>query len=191
MDISIENLVFGVCALVGGGLLLITVLVDDIVGAVFEFDFGGVSIMPLLLSFVSMFGVGGLFATQILDIHGGQAGLVGGLFGLGGFGIAYGLFSVLRRSEAPPAFSTRDLIGHDAFVSVGIPAGRNGSVLVKAEGMTHEFSATAVTDIPSGATVRVTGIAGAGLIVEPMTSAARADVPPPSSSSQEGTDHAG
>jgi membrane protein implicated in regulation of membrane protease activity len=191
MDISIENFVFGVCALIGGGLLLITVLVDDIIGAAFDFDLGGVSLMPLLLAFVSMFGVGGLFATQILEIHGGQAGLVGGLFGLGGFGIAYGLFSVLRRSEAPPAFSTRDLIGHDAYVAVGIPAGRNGSVLVKAEGMTHEFSATASTDIPSGASVRVTGVAGAGLIVEPIGNAGHRDAPAASSTHQEGADNAG
>ncbi len=169
LDVSIENLVFSVCALVGGGLLLITVLVDDILGAVIDFDLGGVSLMPLLLSFVSMFGVGGLIATQLLDVHGGQAGLIGGLFGLGGFGIAYGLFGLLRRSEAPPAFSTRDLVGQDAYVAVAIPAGRNGSVYVKAEGQTHEFSATASTDIPAGTTVRVTGVAGAGLIVAPIS----------------------
>ena len=32
--IPVEDLVFVVCALVGGGLLLITVLVDDILGGV-------------------------------------------------------------------------------------------------------------------------------------------------------------
>ncbi|MBA2373042.1 MAG: hypothetical protein H0V74_02410, partial [Chloroflexi bacterium] len=118
IEIPVENFVFAVCALVGGGLLLVTVLVDDILGAVFDFDIGGVSLMPLLLSFVSMFGVGGLFATEVLDIHGGQAGLVGGGFGLLGLGIAYALFSALRRAEAPPAFSTRDLVGREAFVAV-------------------------------------------------------------------------
>lgn len=190
IDLSIENLVFTVCALIGGGLLLVTVLVDDILGAVIDFDLGGVSLMPLLLSFISMFGVGGLFATQVLDVHGGQAGVVGGLFGLGGFGIAYSVFSLLRRSEAPPAFSTRDLIGQDAFVAVGIPAGRQGSVYVKAQGQTHEFGATAATDIPSGTTVRVTGVAGAGLIVEPIAVTPAPDAPSAGSSSQEGADRA-
>jgi hypothetical protein len=71
--IPVEDFIFVVCALVGGGLLLITVLVDDILGAIFSFDVGGVSLMPLILSFVSMFGVGGLFATQVMDVHGGQA----------------------------------------------------------------------------------------------------------------------
>jgi membrane protein implicated in regulation of membrane protease activity len=165
-EIPIEDFIFVVCALIGGGLLLITVLVDDILGAVFDFDVGGVSLMPLLLSFISMFGVGGLFATQVLDVHGGEAALWGTGFGVVGLGIAYGLFSVLRRAEAQEPFSTSDLIGRDAYVQVGIPAGHYGSVLVKAEGQTHEFSATATSDVVAGTVVKVTGVAGAGLIVE-------------------------
>jgi membrane protein implicated in regulation of membrane protease activity len=165
IDVPVEDSIFVICALIGGGLLFITVLLDDILGAIFNFDVGGVSLMPLLLSFISMFGVGGLFATQVLDVHGGQAALVGTAFGLAGMGIAYGLFSVLRRAEAPEPFSMEDLVGDTAFVSVGIPAGRYGSVLVKKEGQTHEYSATAVTDVAVGTTVRVTGVAGNGLIV--------------------------
>lgn len=173
-EIPVEDFIFVVCALVGGGLLLITVLVDDILGAIFDFDIGGVSLMPLLLSFVSMFGVGGLFATQVLDVHGGQAAIWGAGFGLVGMAIAYGIFSALRRAEAPEPFSTRDLVGHEAYVQVGIPAGRYGSVLVKAEGQTHEFSATSSSDIPVGSVVRVTGVAGSGLIVESTMSTAPA-----------------
>ncbi len=179
IDIPVEDFVFVVCLLVGGGLLLITVLVDDILGAVFDFDVGGVSLMPLLLSFVSMFGVGGLFATQVLDVHGGQAALWGAGFGIVGLAIAYFIFSALRRAEAPQPFSTSDLIGQDAYVQVGIPAGRNGSVLVKAEGQTHEFSATAARDIPAGTVARVTGVGGTGLIVEWTT-------PPAGASAHEG-----
>lgn len=169
IDIPVEDFVFIVCTLVGGGLLLITVLVDDILGAVFDFDVGGVSLMPLLLSFVSMFGVGGLFATRVLDVHGGAAAAWGGGFGLVGLAIAYVIFSALRRAEAPEPFSTRDLVGHEAYVQVGIPAGRYGSVLVKAEGQTHEFSATSASDIAVGSVVRVSGVGGAGLIVEVIT----------------------
>ena len=166
IDIPVEDLVFVICTLVGGGLLLITVLVDDIIGAVIHFEIGGISLMPLLLSFVAMFGVGGLFATQVLDVHGGPAALAGTGFGGVGMGIAYVVFGALRRAEADEPFSISDLIGGDAFVAVGIPAGKFGSVLVKKEGQTHEFSATATTDVAAGATVRVTGVAGAGVIVE-------------------------
>src|SRR4026208_2447918 len=116
IEIPVEDLVFVICTLVGGGLLLLSVLLDDIIGGVFDalhigFDIGGVSLMPLLLAFISMFGVGGLFATQVLDVHGGQAALVGTAFGLAGMGIAYGLFSILQRAEAPEPFSMQDLIG--------------------------------------------------------------------------------
>jgi membrane protein implicated in regulation of membrane protease activity len=180
--IPVDDLVFVVCTLVGGGLLLITVLVDDIFGGILDalhlgFDIGGVSLMPLLLGFVSMFGVGGLFATQLLDIHGSQAGLIGAVGGAIGFAIVYVMFTALRRSEGSNPFSTSSLVGRTASVSVGIPAGRFGSVLVKAEGQTHEFSATASVDIAAGSAVTVVGTAGTGLLVEPL--AGRSTAPPP------------
>ncbi len=176
-EIPVEDFVFVVCTLVGGGLLLITVLVDDILGGILDalhigFDIGGVSLMPLLLAFVSMFGVGGLFATRTLDIHGGPAAAIGAGFGAVGFAIAFVLFNILRRAEGDKPFSTADLVGRDAMVAVGIPAGRFGSVHVKAEGQTHEFSATAAVDIPAGSIVRISGAAGTGLIVTPHVPAA-------------------
>lgn len=173
IDVPIEDLIFVVCTLVGGGLLLITVLVDDILGGVLDalhvgFDIGGVSLMPLLLGFVSMFGVGGLFATQVLGVHAGQAAIIGTFGGVIGFLIVYVMFGMLRRSEGANPFSTSSLIGRQASVAVGIPAGRFGSVLVKAEGQTHELSATAAVDIPVGVAVTVVGTAGIGLVVEPL-----------------------
>jgi membrane protein implicated in regulation of membrane protease activity len=188
-EIPVEDLVFVVCTLVGGGLLLLSVLVDDILGGIFDavgigFDIGGVSLMPLLLAFVSMFGVGGLFATQVLDVHGGVAAVVGVFFGAAGFGVAYVLFTVMRRSEGATPFSTRSLVGRDAFVGVAIPAGRFGSVMVKAEGQTHEFRATSSVDIPAGTTVRVTGTAGTGLIVSKIEEAPAA--PPSAQAGSEG-----
>jgi membrane protein implicated in regulation of membrane protease activity len=176
ITVPIEDLVFVVCVLVGGGLLLTTVLVDDILGGILDalhmgFDIGGVSLMPLMLAFVSMFGVGGLIATQVFDLHGGRAALIGTGFGVAGFAVTWALFQVLRRSEGANPFSTSDLIGRDAYVAVGIPAGRFGSVYVKAEGQTHEFSATSSIDIPAGTSVRVTGVAGAGLVVTPSQQA--------------------
>jgi membrane protein implicated in regulation of membrane protease activity len=48
---------------------------------------------------------------------------------------------------------------------VTIPAGRWGSVYIKAEGQNHELSATSSEEIPSGTQVVVTGTAGNGLVV--------------------------
>jgi membrane protein implicated in regulation of membrane protease activity len=188
LSIPIEDLIFVLCTLVGGGLLLITVLVDDILGGLLDafnigLDIGGVSLMPLLLGFVSMFGVGGLFATQVLDLHAGPAAIVGTIGGVIGFGIVFVMFSLLRKSEGSNPFSTSSLVGKTASVAVSIPAGRFGSILVKAEGQTHEFSATSAVDIPNGTAVTITATAGTGLVVEPLEPHAPAGIAPPPPSS--------
>jgi membrane protein implicated in regulation of membrane protease activity len=172
ITIPLEDLVFVVCALIGGSLLLIMVVFDDILGGILDalhvgFDIGGTSVTPLLLGFISMFGVGGLFATQVLSLHGGSAATIGAVFGAAGAFLAWGLFGILRRSESPNPFSLQDLVGREASVAVAIPAGRLGSVYVKAEGQTHEVSATASVDVAPGTTVSITGVSGPGLVVAP------------------------
>jgi membrane-bound ClpP family serine protease len=142
-------------------------------------------LMPLLLGFVSMFGVGGLFGTQVLDLHAGPAAVVGTIGGVIGFGIVFVMFSLLRRSEGANPFSTSSLVGRQASVSVSIPAGRFGTVLVKAEGQTHEFSATSAVDIATGIPVRVTGTTGTGLIVAPLVA------PPVATPGNTGSDGSG
>ena len=174
ITLPIEDLVFVLAALVGGGLLLITVLVDDVLGGILDalhldFSIGGISLMPPLLAFIAMFGVGGIFASQFLNIHGGPAALVGVGFGLVGFAVAFFLFRALKRAEGSRPFSIGDLVGRTGSVSVTIPAGRLGTVYVRAEGQNHELSATATEDIPSGAAIKVIGTAGMGLVVERMT----------------------
>jgi membrane protein implicated in regulation of membrane protease activity len=175
IELPVEDWVFGIAALVGGVLLLITVVFDDILGGLldgFGFDIGGTTITPILLGFVGMFGAGGLFATQVLDLHGPQAAIVGVVSGIGGAVLAGALFGLLKRSESADPFKIADLVGDEAYVSVGIPAGRYGSVLVKAEGQTHEFSATSEQEIPAGRTVVITGTAGTGVIVRDTAAAA-------------------
>jgi hypothetical protein len=76
ITVPIEDLVFVLAALVGGGLLLITVVLDDVLGGILDafhidFSIGGVSLMPPLLAFIAMFGVGGIFASQVMGLHGG------------------------------------------------------------------------------------------------------------------------
>jgi membrane protein implicated in regulation of membrane protease activity len=170
ITVPVEDLVFIVCALLGGALLLVTVIFDDILGGIFDalhlgFDIGGTSLAPLLIAFVAMFGVGGLFGTQVLGVHGGAAAVVGTAFGGVGVAIVYVLFSTFRRAEGRRPFSLDDLVGRTASVAVAIPAGRLGSVYVRAEGRNHEYTATAASDVPSGSVVRVVGVHGSGLVV--------------------------
>jgi membrane protein implicated in regulation of membrane protease activity len=174
ITIPIEDLVFVLAALVGGGLLLVTVVLDDVLGGILDalhldFSIGGISLMPPLLAFIAMFGVGGIFATQVLDLHGGQAAIVGVGFGGVGFAVAFLLFRALKGAEGGRPFAIGDLVGRTGSVSVAIPAGRLGTVYVRAEGQNHEISATAAEDIPGGVAVKVIGTAGMGLVVERMT----------------------
>jgi len=168
--IDLANTIFVICLLVGGILLLVTVLLDDIVGGLLDsigldFDVGGVSLMPLLLGFVAMFGVGGLFGTEVFNLGPGPASLVGGVAGAAGATLVYVLFGLLGRAEAPEAFSLRDLVGQTGRVVVGIPAGRHGTVLLTYAGSTQSLTATADTDVPAGALVTVTDVAGSTVIV--------------------------
>jgi len=189
ITIPIEDLIFVLAALVGGGLLLVTVLLDDVLGGLLDafhldFSIGGVSLMPPLLAFVAMFGVGGIFASQVLNLHGGPAALVGVAFGVAGFAVAFFLFRALKRAEGSRPYSIGDFVGQQGSVSVTIPAGRLGTVYVRAEGQTHEVTATAPEEITSGTAVKVVGTAGMGLVVERLVPQpiAMPTPPPPTAS---------
>lgn len=168
--IDLANTIFVICLAVGGILLLLTVLLDDILGGLLDFlhidfDLGGVTLMPLLLAFVAMFGVGGLIGTEALGMQAGPASLVGTVFGLAGAGVVFVMFSFLKRAEAPQPFSLHDMVGHHGRVTVGIPAGRNGSVFLSYGGGSHELTATSDVEIAAGSTVVITDAVGGTLIV--------------------------
>ena len=121
ITIPIEDWIFAVAALVGGVLLLITVVFDDVVGGLldgFGFDIGGTSITPVLLGFIGMFGAGGLFATQVLDIHGGQAAIIGVVSGRRRRGACRRpVRGPETERERGAVQDSRDLVGDDVYVS--------------------------------------------------------------------------
>src|SRR5439155_13291476 len=116
IEFDLADGIFIFCLLVGGGLLLLTVVLDDVIGGMFDalhigIHVGGVALMPPLLGFVAMFGIGGLIGTQIFKLETGAASVVRGVAGAIGFGLVFGMFSVLRRSEGAEAFTLNDLVG--------------------------------------------------------------------------------
>ncbi|HVH62861.1 MAG TPA: NfeD family protein [Candidatus Dormibacteraeota bacterium] len=169
---SAADLVFGACLLIGGGLLLLTLIVDDIFGGLLNaihlgFDVAGVSPTPMLLGFLAMFGVGGLFGLHSLGLGPGGGTLVGIGAGVVGAGVVFGAFKVLAGAESTETFSLQDMVGSTGRVSVGIPASKFGSVLISFAGASHNMTATADADIPAGRVVRVVAVAGNNLVVEP------------------------
>jgi membrane protein implicated in regulation of membrane protease activity len=173
IHIDLGNLVFLLSLIIGLVLLLITVVLDDVVGGILDglhmgVDVGGVSIAPIALGFVAMFGIGGLFGTTVLDMESAPASLIGAVSGILGAAMVYGMFNVLARSESPEAYSISDMVGITGRVVVGIPKGRYGEVVVSFGGASHKKGATADLDIRSGEMVTVTGVAGTVLIVAPL-----------------------
>jgi membrane-bound ClpP family serine protease len=171
IDIDLGNFVFFFAMILGATLLLVTVVLDDIVGGILDgfnidFDIAGVGVAPIALGFVAMFGIGGLFGTMVLHVGSGPASLVGLALGVGGAGLVFGMFTMLTKSQAPDAYSVSDMVGITGRVVVGIPKGRMGEVVVSFAGATQKKSATADSDIRAGETVTITGVAGSVLIVE-------------------------
>ena len=172
------DLVFGACLLFGGGLLLLTLIVDDIFGGLLGaihvgFDVAGVSPTPMLLGFIAMFGVGGLFGLHSLNAGPGEATVVGVISGLIGAGVVFGAFKALRSAESTETFSLQDMIGSTGRVSVGIPANKFGSVLISFAGASHNLTATADVEIPAGHDVKVIAVAGTNLVVEAVPTATK------------------
>jgi membrane-bound ClpP family serine protease len=171
--LTTPDLVFGVCLLVGGALLLLTLILDDIfsgvLGAVhLGFDVAGVSPTPMLLGFVAMFGVGGLFGIHSLGANVGLATLSGTVAGLLGSGVVFAAFKVLKQAESSDTFSLEEMVGSTGRVSVGIPANHFGTVLISFTGASHNLTATADAEIPAGRAVKVVGVAGTNLVVAPV-----------------------
>src|SRR5712691_11108619 len=170
---STPDLVFGICLLAGGGLLLLTLVLDDIfsgiLGAIhLGFDVAGVSPTPMLLGFIAMFGVGGLFGLHGIGAGVGGATLAGIVAGILGSVVVFAAFKVLKQAESSDTFSLEEMIGSTGRVSVGIPANRFGSVLISFAGGSHNLTATANAEIPSGRTVKVVGVAGSNIVVAPV-----------------------
>ncbi len=171
---SAADLVFGVCLLLGGSLLLLTLIVDDIFGGLLGaihlgFDVGGVSPTPLLLGFISMFGVGGLFGLHSLNQGPALASLSGVIAGLLGSSVVFGAFKVLRSAESTDSFSLQDMVGATGRVSVAIPANKFGTVMLSFAGASHNMTATADSEIPAGKQVKVVAVAGTNLVVSATT----------------------
>jgi membrane protein implicated in regulation of membrane protease activity len=169
---SAADLVFGVCLLLGGGLLLLTLVVDDIFGGLLGalhlgFDVAGVSPTPLVFGFLAMFGAGGLFGLHSLNLSVGIATLIGTVTGLVGASVAFGAFKVLKQAESTDTFSLQDMVGSTGRVSVGIPANHFGTVLISFAGASHNLTATADSEIPAGRVVTVVSVAGGNLVVAP------------------------
>ncbi|PRI11304.1 hypothetical protein [Leucobacter massiliensis] len=164
--------IFLIIGIVGGVLLLVSLLLDGIFEA---FDFGdGPLSLTTIAAFTAIFGftafasVGAGMPTPLAAVLGALAGLVGGA-------AAWWLSRLIRSAESSTAVSGGDLVGAEAVVVLAIPAGGLGEVALTRHGERISLSATSELPVARGSAVRVLQIVSSTSVrVEPLSAA-----PPP------------
>lgn len=165
---------FLVCALLGGAILLLQLVLGALGAADLDVDggstsgdalHGGLDLLSVraLSAGLAMFGVGGLvgMATPL--------GVVAGLalatvFGVGSAAAVAYLMRSMLRLEADGTLRIENAIGATAHVYLTVPGGRQGAgkVHVTVQGRTVEVAAVTAHDqsLPTGASVVVIDVAG-------------------------------
>lgn len=165
--------IFLIIGIVGGVLLLVSLLLDGIFDA---FDFGdGPLSLTTIAAFTAIFGftafasVGAGIPTPISAVLGGLAGVVGGA-------AAWWLSRFIRNAESTTAVSGDDLVGSLGSVVLAIPQNGLGEVALTRHGERISLSASAAAPIPRGSAVRVVQVVTSTSVrVEPVEPAVAPD----------------
>jgi len=124
--------------------------------------------MPVLLGFLAMFGIGGLFGSVAFGL--GPAGRTAVALAFGAFGasVAFATFAVMRRAEGREPTALRDLVGRKARVTVSIGERGRGTVALTYDGAVQTLPATAKTPIARGREVEILGVHGMAVTVRSL-----------------------
>jgi membrane protein implicated in regulation of membrane protease activity len=120
---------------------------------------------PMVLGFLAMFGIGGLFGAVAFGFGALGQTAVALAFGTSGAAIAFGMFAALRRAEGDQPTALRELVGRRARVVVTIDTASRGTVALTYDGAVQTLPATAPTRIPRGEEVVISGVRGLAVTV--------------------------
>ena len=124
--------------------------------------------MPVLLGFLAMFGIGGLFGAVAFGFGPAGRTVVALAFGALGAGVAFAIFAALRRAEGREPTSLRDLVGRKARVVVSIGDRGHGTVVLTYDGAVQTLPATAKAPIARGREVEILGVHGMAVTVRSL-----------------------
>jgi membrane protein implicated in regulation of membrane protease activity len=127
-----------------------------------------VTAMPVLLGFLAMFGIGGLFGAVAFGLGPVGRTAVAFAFGAFGAGVAFAIFAALKRAEGHEPTSLRDLIGRKARVVVSIGERGHGTVVLTYDGAVQSLPATARVPIARGHEVEILGVQGMAVTVRSL-----------------------
>ena len=150
-----------------GGELVHDVVAGDSDGDV-EHSSGGPSVLSVrfIACFITGFGCGGAIATYL-----GLGYFLASLIGLGNAillaGILYAVVSFLYKQQASSNVTSNDLIGKSGTVSIAIPVGGRGEVILNVKGKTiAQFASVVGEPFAVGRVIVVKAVVGDTVIVE-------------------------
>ena len=179
--------IYIVIALFGLILLLVMLLVGEVFGGDHDIehgeighidgDAGGPSVFSIriMAAFLTAFGVGGVVARYYNLSHPASSG-VGMAAGVVMAGLVYQFAKVLYSQQASSELRMTRLVGTVAEVSVAIPAGGVGQVVLSHGGERSEHIARTADGraIARGTPVRITSLGGDAVTVAPVDTSASA-----------------
>ena len=152
---------------VGLGLLLLTLVLDDMLDGLFD-SFGGLMSGPAVGAFLAAFGFGGALVlsrpdTSVPAATGG--GVVAGLVVGGIAGLFVRAIKNMPTDETP---SSAGMLGVEAIVVTAIGPDRAGEVLVRLGGSPYKMTARSPEPVAAGQPVTVTAVTSpTSVVVEP------------------------
>lgn len=174
-------LIYAAIALFGVILLLVMLLVGELfggdhdvgdhdVGHVGDVDHGGgpsIFSVRIMAAFLTAFGVGGVVGRYYDLSHPASSG-IGIVVGVVMATVVYQFARLLYSQQASSEVRMTGLIGQTAEVSVAVPPGGVGQVVVYARGERTEHIARAADGgaIPRGADVVITALGGDSVVVQ-------------------------
>ncbi len=125
------------------------------------------TLMPIILGFLAMFGIGGLFGIALGGDVAVQA-LLAFIAGASGASLVMGIFSALHRAQGPQPTALRDLVGRRANVVVSIGRDMRGTVQLSYDGAVQTLPAASDIAIPRGTDVVIVDIRGMAVTVRAL-----------------------
>ena len=173
------ELIFISSALLGSALLLVSSLAPSVhlhlpvhlphphIGALHLHSIDNATLWPMILGFLAMFGIGGLFGIA-LGADGAVQSLLGLAAGTAASVLVFAIFSALRRAQGREPTALRDLVGRSARVVVSIGRDMRGAVQLTYDGALQTLPATSDGDVARGQEVTIVAVHGLAVTVRSL-----------------------
>lgn len=125
------------------------------------------TLMPIVLGFLAMFGIGGLFGIALGGDVAVQA-VLAFIAGASGAALVMAIFSALHRAQGPQPTALRDLVGRRASVVVSIGQDMRGTVQLSYDGAVQMLPAASDIPIPRGTSVVIVDVRGMAVTVRAL-----------------------